>query len=265
MRRLAASILIAAALLAGAAPALAALKPQPGPGDPRIHFVEYDPNEVVQVQGVLGYQLMIEFEGDERIENVAIGDALNWQITPNRKANLIFLKPMQRGPHTNMTVVTNRRRYLFDLTIRDGPMPKDGLFTLRFIYPAPAAPVVEVAAPAPPPEPPPPPKDVNHAYTYKGAGDVLPERVFDDGQMTYFRFRAGADYPAIFIIDAAGQEAIVNSFVKQDYVVVDRIARGFVLRRGQTVATLTNEGFAAPGPSADGPQPGGSKKGKSGS
>ena len=257
MRRLAAMIILTTALLAGGGPSLAALRPQPGPGDPHIHFVDYDPDEVVLVEGVLGYQMMIEFERDEKIENVAIGDALNWQVTPNRRANLIFLKPMQRGPHTNMTVVTNLRRYVFDLGVRGGPMPKDGLYTLRFLYPAPAAPVVTAAAPAaapPPPPPPAPPRDVTHAYTYKGAAAVLPDRVFDDGQMTYFHFPQGADYPAIFVVDAAGQEAIVNSFTKQDFVVVDRIARGFVLRRGKAVATLANEGFAAPAPSADGPQ-----------
>lgn len=254
MRRAAVLIALWGALTV--VPAEAALKPQPGPGDPHLHLVEYDPDQVVLVQGVLGYQIMIEFDRDERIENVAIGDALGWQVTPNRRANLIFLKPMQRGPHTNMTVVTNQRRYVFDLGVSAAAMPRDGLYTLRFLYPLPAAPVVEIAAPAPPPEPPAPPKDVNHAYTYKGSESVLPERVFDDGQMTYFKFRPGTDYPAIFIIDAAGQEAIVNSFVKQDFVVVDRIARGFVLRQGKSVATLVNEGLIAPAPSAVGPQQG---------
>ena len=69
-------------------------------------MVGYDPNEVVLLKASLGYQVLIEFAPDERIENVAIGDSLGWQITPNRKANLLFVKAMDQVPVTNMTVVT---------------------------------------------------------------------------------------------------------------------------------------------------------------
>ena len=68
----------AAALLA--TPALAVV-PRPGPGDPRIHVVDYDPEAVVELRVALGYQLSVEFDQGERIENVAIGDSLGWQAT----------------------------------------------------------------------------------------------------------------------------------------------------------------------------------------
>ena len=77
----------------------------------------YDPSEVVELHGVLGYQLSLEFDPAERIENVAIGDSLGWQVTPNRKANLLFIKPMSLRPDTNMTVITNLRRYNFQLSV----------------------------------------------------------------------------------------------------------------------------------------------------
>ena len=100
------TLLIAILLVLGAAEAHA-VTPRPGTTDPRIHFVDYDPFQVVELKGALRRQLTVEFDPSERIENVAIGDSLGWQVTPNRRANLLFLKPMAQRPATNMTVVTN--------------------------------------------------------------------------------------------------------------------------------------------------------------
>ncbi len=72
-------------------------EPAPGPLDPRIRTIEYDPDQVVQLKGWFGFQQMIEFAPDERIENVSIGDALGWQVTPNKRANMLFLKPIDRS------------------------------------------------------------------------------------------------------------------------------------------------------------------------
>src|SRR5450432_3508569 len=103
-------ILLASAVLA-AAPALAAVAPLPGPGDARMRVTHYAPDEVVELVGDLGYQMTIEFGDGERLENVSIGDAQGWQVTPNRKASLLFLKPIDHASVTNMTVVTNLRHY----------------------------------------------------------------------------------------------------------------------------------------------------------
>jgi type IV secretion system protein VirB9 len=240
------------ALLLLAFPAQAAVEPRPSSGDPRIQVVGYDPSEVVLLRAALGYQLTIEFDPAEQIENVAIGDSLGWQVIPNRKANLLFVKPMERAPATNMTVVTNLRRYAFELAVRPGtPKGGDVLYTLRFEYPQPA-PVVALA-----PEPPAPPQATNRAYSYEGSARNVPTAVFDDGQATYFQFGAGEDYPAIFALEADNGEAVVNFRIRDDYVVVDRIARGFVLRRGEEVTRIHNDGFreTAPGPLSPQPRP----------
>jgi len=225
------ALALAAALPAGA------VVPHPGPGDPRIHEVLFDPSEVVELHGVLGYQLSLEFDPAERIENVAIGDSLGWQVTPNRKANLLFIKPMSLRPDTNMTVVTNLRRYNFQLSVKAKAPAKSIPFSVRFTYPAPAMAIV-----APPP-PPAPPVDRNHAYSYQGSAKVLPDRMFDDGEATYFTFRAQEDLPAIFVVEPDGGESVVNSHMRDGYIVIDRIARGFVLRRGSEVTRVFNDGF----------------------
>jgi type IV secretion system protein VirB9 len=228
---------LAAAFALVAFPALA-IVPHPGGGDPRIHVVQYDPEQVVELHGALGFQMSVEFDPLERIENVAIGDALGWQVTPNRKANLLFLKPMAKRPDTNMTVVTNLRRYDFQLSVAPRASARLTPFSVRFIYPAPV--VVRIA-------PPPPfqPQDRNHAYSYQGSDKILPDRVFDDGEATYFIFRSHEDLPAIFSVDANGTESVVNSHMREGYLVVDLTARGFLLRRGAEVTRVYNDGFKA--------------------
>jgi type IV secretion system protein VirB9 len=227
---------LAFALALCAAPALAVV-PRPGPGDPRIHVVDYDPSAVVELRGALGYQLSVEFDPSERIENVAIGDSLGWQVTPNRRATLLFIKPMSNGPDTNMTVITNARRYNFQLSVRPRSASRSVPFTVRFLYPPPVVALVEA------PPPPPPPQERNRNYTYQGSTKTLPVRIFDDGESTYFTFKGLEDLPAIYAVDPDGQEAVVNTHERDGYVVVDRLARGFVLRRGSEVTRIFNDGF----------------------
>jgi len=236
MRR---AVILAVVLLA-ASPAAASLTPVPAGGDPRVRVVGYDPLQVVSLEGVLGYQTMIEFEPGERIENVAIGDSLGWQVAPNRKANLLFVKPMSRVKTTNMTVVTNLRRYAFELSVRPGPARAGAaIYSLRFDYPPPARPIAQ----APPPPAPEPPRDVNHAYSWEGGATNLPLRVFDDGHSTYFRFADETSLPAIFAIEADQSEAAVNAASRDGYLVVERLARAFVLRRGKDETRIINDGF----------------------
>ena len=229
------SLLVAACLALSAATAQA-VTPRPGDGDPRIHFVDYDPFAVVELRGALRHQLTVEFDPGERIENVAIGDSLGWQVTPNRRANLLFLKPMARRPTTNMTVITNQRRYNFRLTALAEPargMP----YAVKFLY---APRVVVATAPA---LPDPPPEVRNAAYSFQGSRALLPVRIFDDGRDTYFAFDGDEDLPAIFAVESDGAEALVNLRRREGLFIADRVARGFVLRRGDEVTRIFNDGY----------------------
>src|SRR5262249_54892711 len=153
------------------------------------------------LRGHLGYQMMIEFDPSERIENVSIGDSTVWQVTPNRKATLLFLKPVDRNAATNMTVVTNAHRYAFQLTASEARGPDDPniIFDVRSVSPAQAP---QLFPRPPPPEPAPvmPTLDaLNFAYDTSGSKRIAPMRVFDDGQQTYFQFPAQMETPAIFL------------------------------------------------------------------
>jgi type IV secretion system protein VirB9 len=227
--------------------------PRPRTVDPRIRVVPYRPDSIVELKAALGYQLMIEFGPDERIENVAIGDSLGWQITPNRKADLLFVKPMDKVPLTNMTVVTNLRTYLFEMIPVAPPANRSDrsvMYALQFEYPPDKTQPAEAQL-----SPPPPPQVVNNAYSYTGSTKILPTRIFDDGHATYFQFREGEDYPAIFTVDHDKGEAVVNSSIRGGYVVVEEISRGFTLRQGNDVTRIFNDGYREPQPGPLSPTP----------
>lgn len=232
------------AALIVAAPATAAQVPQPGRFDPRIRLVDYNADEVVRVTGFPGYQLTIEFAPTEKIENVAIGDSMTWQVTPNKKANLLFVKPTSATGRTNMSVVTDKRSYNFDLVAKpqERATAKELIFALRFKYAEPPKPVVAAA--------PPPPAPLNFAYSFKGAKANVPQRVYDDGRSTYFQWVEGAATPAIFAVGADKRESLVNYTVKAGTVIVDRVGAQFVLRYGKQVTQVTNTAYAAPTPPA---------------
>ena len=206
--------------------------PRPGPVDPHIQRVLFDPEQVVALHGALGWQVMIEFGADERIENVSIGDSLAWQVTPNKRARMLFLKPLLRNGATNMTVVTSLRRYAFSLST--GPRERRTPWVLHFDYPPP--PVVETL-----PEPPPPPP-VKLDFSYERLGDpaVMPTRVWNDGRQTYFEFAEETPFPAIF---AAGpgknDESLVNVATRGRIQVVQQMGQRFILRSGTHFATVT--------------------------
>lgn len=250
LRALALAFVLAAC--SEAAAAQAPVTPLPGPGDPRIREILYDANQVIALRGLLGYEMTLEFHPDERIENVSIGDSLSWQVTPNRKATLLFLKPMVSGAGTSMTVATNRRLYSFLLTVTEGgPASRDAMLRLRFLYPPEPAPETQAPPPEPAPAPPAEPAlnaaNLNFAYTRQGSKALAPVRVFDDGKSTYFEFAPSADSPAVFFIGPDGKEEMASTRILGRYTVADLVTGAFILRYGKTKTTLRNDAFQKPG------------------
>jgi type IV secretion system protein VirB9 len=249
--RFALAATIAGVALAMASAGLGAEKPHPGPRDPRIRTVFYDPDDVVQLMGDLGYQMAIEFGDGERIENVAIGNSLGWQVTPNKKATVLFLKPLSGKAATNMTVFTDRRRYVFQLAARDGAPTRDMAYVVRFLYPPEPPP----PAPPPPPPPPGPPVMKNRAYSYTGSRASLPALVFDDGNFTYFKWPENTSTPALFLVAPDGSESLANYGVRDGYQIVEQLAPRFVLRNGKEVTYVINDGWREPGAGPYAPRP----------
>ena len=198
-----------------------------------VQTIYYNPDTVITLTGAVGWQMMIEFGEDERIENVAIGDSMAWQVTPNKRARMLFVKPLSRKASTNMTVITSQRHYSFNLNV--GARQARTPWIVRFNYPAPPP------QPDPPPLPPPPLIKLDFGYAMAGDAALLPGRVWDDGHQTYFEFGEETAMPAIFSGGPGKDETLVNFSVRGRVIVVQQRARRFTLRSGKRTATITKQ------------------------
>jgi type IV secretion system protein VirB9 len=215
-----------AALMLGM-PAFAQHRPQPSDGDPRLQTVEYRNNQVVILEVAPGYQLALEFAADERIESVGLGDSSAWMVSPTKRGDHLFVKAVQPGVSTNMTVVTDIRTYAFDLHPLPGPSPTMA-YTVRFSYPTPSRAMVMppgVAAVAP-----------TTRYRVSGDRKLRPSAISDDGIKTYIEWPADAAMPAIYAVNDQGREALVNGVVQDKLFVIDGVARKLLFRIDKKIA-----------------------------
>lgn len=218
------------ALLAlAAAPAAAQVSPQPGTGDPRIQSVEYNAEQVVVLQAAPGFQISVEFAPDERIENVALGDSGAWQATPNKRGDHLFVKPIQAGVTTNMTVLTDSRLYAFELRGLFSPQ-SDMAYTVRFRYPGTARPGADGSEAAAGTQP------ARGRYRLSGDRSIRPNGIDDDGAKTYIEWAAESPLPAVYSVDAKGKEALVNGNMRDGIFVIDSVVPRLVFRLDRQIA-----------------------------
>ncbi len=109
--------------------------PAPVVTDSRIKTFVYSEYEVFRLVVYYGYQSHIKLAKNENVQTISLGDSSAWQITPVE--NRIFIKPLQEQAHTNMTIITNKRTYQFDLQSK---VPADDVddelvYMVRFFYP----------------------------------------------------------------------------------------------------------------------------------
>jgi type IV secretion system protein VirB9 len=204
----------------------------------------YNPNEVYRYIGHYTYQGFIEFEQGESIGTISMGNPSLWLF--ESLGNRLFLKPVgEDGSETNMTVITSKRVYHFELMAREAKSiaDKNLIFVVKFVYPDEKEKnIVEYAKTNLSDEP--DLRDLskyNFNYQYTGEKSIAPSKVFDNGQFTYFQFsNKNAEIPAIFNVDADGFESLVNYRVSSDYIIVERVGAQFTLRNGSEIVCVYN-------------------------
>jgi type IV secretion system protein VirB9 len=235
--------------------------------DSRIKTFVYNENEVFNVVTHYGYQSNIEFGANESIEAISVGDRVGWQITPSGRR--LFVRAMEDKAHTNMTVVTNKRAYQFDLREAGTAalLPSEELvYVIRFYYPdepgmTPPPPVVDVSALVPaspvtsaPLAPVTAPATIapvpasrvsqalNYNYTFTGTGSATPTKIYDDGHATYFTFAATSIKPRIAVISASGKEISIPTNRNSEGIwMVNTIASRFIIKSGNSRVIVYNE------------------------
>ncbi len=232
--------------------------------DSRIKTLIYNPNEIYTLNLKMGFQSIIEFSIDESVELISIGDPYPWKLTPIDRR--LFIKPIQIGTRTNLTVITNKRTYLFDI-ISDTTSSNndfDVIHVVRFFYPQ-------------------TPIDkskyslnnylsdkegtmmqnlmdsqglenestgnttlknssteknikrvaVNLNYSFVGEyNEITPIEIFDDRNDTFFRFKSNNNSPKIYSISKTGRRKLLKQKIIGDFIVVPGVHTKFHIKHG---------------------------------
>jgi len=104
------------------------------PTDSRIRTYVYNENDIYLITMETGFQSIIEFETEEKIQTISLGENYAWSITPNEQR--LIMKPLETNIRTNMTVITNLRTYYFDLVSKSTTHDNSDIaYVIRFFYP----------------------------------------------------------------------------------------------------------------------------------
>ena len=256
--------------------------PTQSPLDSNIQYSDYQANNVVEITAYIGMATHIVFDKNEKVELVRSGFSEGWEFEQSANhlflkarsiagietvidrsgqevTQEISIPPNIKDWKTNLIVVTNKRNYSFLLSLAGGEKGRrQNTYRLSFQYPTEkvvqdkvaATKVLEkeklvkakVAAASA--------EEVkNWKYVQqvgKNSRNIAPYRAWDNGRFTYLSFKKNSEIPAIFMVSETGQETLVNINIDinhPDTVIIQRIAKQFVLRLDDSVVGITNQGF----------------------
>jgi type IV secretion system protein VirB9 len=219
--------------------AFAETTPAPGLLDPRIRTASYSAEEVYVLKGFVGYQTDFEFEAGEQFLGLGAGDIEG--ISFVAEDNHLFLKPKAGKVGTNLTILTSRRTYQVDYSA--SPAQPDATeevtYVLRFTYPEAKTSAAQASSALESDT-----RPRNFDYWFCGNPTLKPIAASDDAVHTRLRFAGNTEQPAIFVLNEDGSESLLNFSMEAGDVIVHRVARRLVLRRGNLTGCVVNLGFA---------------------
>lgn len=223
--------------------ATAEIKPIPMPADAKLITFPYEPDDTFVVMTRPKSITDIVLHPDEEVVGLALGDTYQWKVEEAK--GHIFVKPLRPNISTSVTLVTSARTYQFTLQAS----PEDGVWYQRvnFNYPkllviererqqatkrAHDAEVARLAAQVASPKL--SPENLNFEYKISGDASFRPTQVFDDGKFTWVRMPKTQDMPAFFMVAEDGGVELINTHLRGEYVVVQRLVDKLLLKLGKT-------------------------------
>lgn len=242
-----------ALLVLSASPALAATNSRMAKVDPaaqavpaanenRIVRFTYSPEVIYRILTTTAKHTHIELGEDEGLkENPVMGDSVQWRVSGGPRN--IYVKPVREDIDTSLTIVTNKRSYQFQLI--SGNKTSSVYQKVSFDYPdreaeiklqrdTVTAAVNEesgrlnsqiLASNADP-------TSYNFGYDIVGEASFKPLTVYSDDKFTYLRMPNTQVAPAVFLLDQQNTPSLVNYKPKGNFIVVERLASGLLLKLG---------------------------------
>tara|TARA_R110000868_G_scaffold36000_3_gene128289 strand:- start:600 stop:1328 length:729 start_codon:yes stop_codon:yes gene_type:complete len=208
----------------------------------KIKAVNYSANNIVKLNTDTLVQTMIELNKNEDIQNISIGDSTSWNVTvPKNTPHILFIKPNITNGNTNMTIITDKNTYHFDLSSNEADKTNI-VYHLKFNYQnqynnlayANSYKYSNYTNKNSP-------DNWNWQYSYSGNKNLVPKLIFDDKEkFTYFKFKPNQETPAIYI-NKNGKDELVNYRIKPPYVVIEKLSNKFTIRYGNQITHIFNE------------------------
>jgi type IV secretion system protein VirB9 len=217
--------------------------------DSRIKTYVYSANEVFRVVLQSGYQTIIKFGDGEKVTSLSFGENYAWQVRLGDKEDEIVIKPLEDNVHTNMSVTTTERDYIFELQSKalSYTVDEELAYVIRFFYPGEGMdqvnPILSKSSEAqgrklnltgv---------KQNNFNFSISGPEEISPVKVFDDGNNTYFVFENLTYIPDIYLEEDGEEKLQWRS--RGEYVFVNTVAPRLKLKMGEQVVFVYNEKLA---------------------
>jgi len=269
-------VLIAIMLCAVAATASALDKPQGTVFDSRVQHVNFNEDDVTQINGMTGVSTTILFGAGETVKLVVCGFPGGWET--QYEGNALFLLPKaflakaggggevdkMYAPtpgqwDTNLTVITDRHTYTFQVSLlpssSDGKLAFHPNTSYRVVFHYPAEEAAKAAAAIAKQEkakkvdadPVPVPRNKNYTMQVgKNSTEIAPAEAFDDGRFTFLRFPNNREVPSAYYVSETGEESSALPMInpaRPDWLVLPRVARQINLRLGNSIVGVYNESY----------------------
>ncbi|MBD3730831.1 MAG: TrbG/VirB9 family P-type conjugative transfer protein [Sphingomonadales bacterium] len=209
-----------------AAPLAAQTIPRLGQDNPRLQTIAYSPGDRVLLTAMPQAALTVMLEPGEQIERAILGGGTGFEVKISAEGDSFSLFPQSAVATGSLDVETDRRHYSFVLQTGTG---LTAAYLVQFRYGGAGNAAYRVDNAIKPAAAPAPGGQI-WAYRLKGDSAVRPASISDDGARTFVGFAPDQAMPAVFAIGPAGDEQVVNGFMRGDLYVIDQVYEQLVFR-----------------------------------
>ncbi|MEQ1499260.1 MAG: TrbG/VirB9 family P-type conjugative transfer protein [Novosphingobium sp.] len=206
-------------------PSLASAQPvADGFRDPRVETLVWREGSVLPLRTTVGGNVTLLFAPGETVQSIVVADpgAVDVQVPP--QADSVLVRAIRQPVDPIFDVFTGARHYRFRLVI--GPA-SDVVYLARLVDASNSpAPPTAISA------------NLEGPFTYKLKGEqsLRPHRISDDGQRTFIHWLPDQPLPAVFAVNGLGEEETVDSYMRGDVLVIDRVYKKLLFRIGKRKA-----------------------------
>ena len=183
--------------------------------DSRLETIDYQDGVIVPVDSAIGHSVMIVFAAGERVIAFDAADPNAFSIDESVNTGSLVIRTNRTPNSPIITVRTQQRSYSFSMQIG---MPEDADMLVQFTYGD-----VDVAS-----------KQSlvikNPQYRITGEITLRPTQISDDGNRTFLVWGEDQALPAVFSINAFGDEEIVDGYMRAGIYTIDRVYPRLVFR-----------------------------------